>query len=74
MGGKIADHEKVLTYRDGNIVEIHTINGNSYKGKKVIFTVGSWLEQIFPDLPMSVQVDYLIKTARVKRKQIRQPR
>ncbi|PAV57655.1 hypothetical protein WR25_23296 isoform B [Diploscapter pachys] len=59
MGGKIADHEKVLTYRDGNIVEIHTINGNCYKGKKVIFTVGSWLEQIFPDLPMSVQATSL---------------
>lgn len=56
LGGQIHDNEEVLEYCESSgDVSVKSAK-KEYTGKKVIFTVGPWIQKVFPKLPLNVQV------------------
>ncbi|EPB72493.1 sarcosine oxidase, monomeric form [Ancylostoma ceylanicum] len=56
LGGKIAENEQVLSYRETSdqLVELQT-SKNLLHSKKAIFTVGPWIRNVFPRAPLNIQ-------------------
>ncbi|VDO90281.1 unnamed protein product [Heligmosomoides polygyrus] len=55
LGGQIHDNEEVLEYCESSgDVSVKSAK-KEYTGKKVIFTVGPWIQKVFPKLPLNVQ-------------------
>ncbi|PAV62482.1 hypothetical protein WR25_19468 [Diploscapter pachys] len=54
LGGTIRQNEPVVSFKDGSMPEIETAKG-TYSASKIIFTVGVWIKQLFPDLPLKIQ-------------------
>ncbi|CAJ0955179.1 unnamed protein product, partial [Mesorhabditis belari] len=50
IGGIVYEKEKVISYRDGEKGIILTTMKRVIKAKKAIFTVGTWLQQLVPEL------------------------
>ncbi|KAK6033063.1 sarcosine oxidase, monomeric form [Ostertagia ostertagi] len=56
LGGETREHEEVLEYheRPDNLTVVKS-SKTAFHTKKVIFTVGPWIKQLFPNLPLHVQ-------------------
>ncbi|PAV58820.1 hypothetical protein WR25_08828 [Diploscapter pachys] len=54
LGGTIRQNEPVVSFKDDSMPEIETAKG-TYSASKIIFTVGVWIKQLFPDLPLKIQ-------------------
>ncbi|PIO77554.1 hypothetical protein TELCIR_00316 [Teladorsagia circumcincta] len=56
LGGETREHEEVLEYHekpDG--MTVVKSSKTEFLTKKVVFTVGPWIKQLFPNLPLHVQ-------------------
>ncbi|CAI5456283.1 unnamed protein product [Caenorhabditis angaria] len=64
LGGVVHEEEELISYNDQlqNKIEVKT-NKGSYSSRKIIFTVGSWITKLLPELdfkidPISISVCY----------------
>uniref|UniRef100_A0A0N4ZWG4 Sarcosine oxidasee (formaldehyde-forming) n=1 Tax=Parastrongyloides trichosuri TaxID=131310 RepID=A0A0N4ZWG4_PARTI len=63
FNGKIKDKTKIVEIIPGDIVKIITDNGEMFETKKLIITVGAWLNKLLPEIqlqstPLLVSVNY----------------
>ncbi|KAK6048858.1 hypothetical protein COOONC_13636 [Cooperia oncophora] len=60
LGGETGEHEEVLEYheRPDSVVVLKSSKAE-YHTKKVIFTVGPWINKLFPSIPLHIQREYV---------------